>query len=136
MFLSKSVLMKLGIVHDAFPEVIKEKVNISSVSEETCTCSVRTAAPPPPTTPPVPLTEVNRKQLQDYLLEYYASSMFNNCTHQMLPGKAGEPLRVHMDENIPPTVVNRPSTVSCHWEKKVKAALDADERLGVIESAI
>ena len=29
MFLSKSVLMELGIVHDTFPKVIKEKVNIS-----------------------------------------------------------------------------------------------------------
>ena len=42
-------------------------------------------------------------------------------------------MRVLIDEKIPPTAVNRPSTVSFHWEKKVKAALDADERLGVIK---
>ena len=122
MFLSKSVLVKLGIVHNT---IIDEKVSISYVSKESCACTVRTAAPAPPSKPPVALTEANRQQLQDYLLEYYASSMFNNCTHQKLPGMAGEPLRVHIDEKIPPTTVNRPSTVSVHWEKKVKAALDA-----------
>ena len=46
---------------------------------------------------------------------------------------AGEPLRVHIDKSVPPTTVNRPSTVSIHWQKKMKAALDADERMGVIE---
>ena len=84
---------------------------------------MRTEAPPPPQQPPVALTEANREQLQKYLLEYYASSTFNNCTHQVLPGMAGEPLRVHIDEKIPPTAVNRPSTVSLHWEKKVKISL-------------
>ena len=49
---------------------------------------------------------------------------------------AGEPLRVHIDEKIPPTAVNRPSTVSVHREKKVKAAPGADERLGVIEKVL
>ena len=43
MFLSKSVLMELGIVHDALPKVIREKVNICSVSEESCASTVRTA---------------------------------------------------------------------------------------------
>ena len=70
MFLLKSVLMELGIVHDTFPKVIKKKVNISSISEESCACTVRTATPAPPSKPPVPLTEVNREQLQSFLLEY------------------------------------------------------------------
>ena len=104
--------MKLGIVHNSFPKVLEEKVNISSISEEKCDCAVRTEAPPQQ--PPVLLTEANREQLQKYLLEYYASSTFNNCTHQVLPGMAGEPLRVHIDEKIPPTAVNRPLTVSLH----------------------
>ena len=133
MFLSKAVLMKLGIVHEKFPEVLSEKVSIAAVSDESCPCTARTTAPPPPSAPPVPLTEANRERLQDFLLQYYSSSTFNNCTHQALPGMAGEPLRVHIDKSVPPTTVNRPSTVSVHWQKKVKAALDADERMGVIE---
>ena len=63
MFLSKSVLIKLGIVHNAFPKVIEEKVSISSVSEESCACMVRITAPAPPNKLPIPLTEENRKQL-------------------------------------------------------------------------
>ena len=46
---------------------------------------------------------------------------------------AGAPLRVHIDSSIPATAVNRPSTVSVHWAAQVKAALEADERMGVIE---
>ena len=46
---------------------------------------------------------------------------------------SGAPMRVSIDKNATPTVINRPSIVSHHWEKKVKADLDADERLGVIE---
>ena len=41
MFLSKSVLVKLGIVHDTFPKVIEEKSTISSVSDENCDCTVQ-----------------------------------------------------------------------------------------------
>ena len=81
MFLSKSVLVKLGIVHDTFPKVIEEKSTISSVSDENCDCTVQTTAPAPPSKPTMPLTEANRQQLQYYLLQYYASSTFNNCTH-------------------------------------------------------
>ena len=43
MFLSKSVLVELGIVHNSFPKVIEERVNISYVSRENCECAVRTA---------------------------------------------------------------------------------------------
>ena len=51
-FLSESKLIELGIVHDTFPKIIKEKVNISSVSEESCDCTVRTAAPAPASSRP------------------------------------------------------------------------------------
>ena len=131
--LSKAVLMELKIVHEDFPSVISSTEGISSVDETSCPCIPRTTAPPPPPAPPVPLQENNREQIEKYLLEYYASSTFNNCTHQPLPGMDGEPLRVHINKDMPPTAVNRPSTVSVHWEKQVKAALEADVRLGVIE---
>ena len=68
MFLSKSVLVKLGIIHNSFPKVIEEKVHISSIYEEKCECVVRTDAPPSPKQPPVPPTEANREQIQKYLL--------------------------------------------------------------------
>ena len=42
-------------------------------------------------------------------------------------------LHVHINKDVPPTAVNRPSTVSVHWEKQVKAVLEAVVRLGVIE---
>ena len=102
--------------------MMKEKMIVSSVSEESCACTARTAAPALPSEPPVPLTEANRQQLQDYLLEYYASSTFNNCTHQKLPGMAGEPLRVHIDENIPPMAVNKLYSV-CTLGKESESGL-------------
>ena len=131
--LLKAVLMELNIVHEDFPSVLEKADGISSVADTSCPCIPRTTAPPPPTAPLVPLQENNREQIKKFLLEYYASSTFNNCTHQPLPGMDGELLHVHINKDVPPTAVNRPSTVSVHWEKQVKAALEADVRLGVIE---
>ena len=130
MFLSKKVLQELKVVHADFPRVLD---SVSSITTGKCPCKPRVTAPAPPTKPPMALTENNREPLEKFLLDYYSASTFNNCTHQELPGMDGEALRVHIDDSVPPTVVNKPSPVSRHWEKAVRDALDADVRLGVIE---
>ena len=43
------------------------------------------------------------------------------------------PLRLHVDPQASPTAVMSPSTIPVHWAEEVKAGLDRDERLGVIE---
>ena len=58
----------------------------NTIQNAKCGCHKRSLPPPPlPTTLPFPATEDNREKLQQYLLQYYASSTFNVCEHQPRP---------------------------------------------------
>ena len=43
------------------------------------------------------------------------------------------PLRIHVKEGAEPVAINRPSTIPAHWVQQVKAELESDITLGVIE---
>ena len=43
------------------------------------------------------------------------------------------PLRLFIDESATPVAVHSPAPVPLHWEGPVKASLERDLRLGVIE---
>ena len=45
----------------------------------------------------------------------------------------GPPLEFHLKEEIHPTVVYTPAAVPIHWTAKVKADLDRDVALNVLE---
>ena len=99
-----------------------------------CKCPKRA---PPPTTPPVlpcePTVE-NLPIIKKYILERYSSSAFNCCEQQVLPLMSdAPPLRLFVDEHATPTAVTSPCVVPSHWVADVKAGLERDERLGVIE---
>ena len=89
--------------------------------------------PPPPTTLPYPATEANREKLEQYLLDHYRSSTFNVCEHQSLPMMQGPPLRLMIDPQATPKAHHSPIPVPLHWQEEVKAGLDRDVRLGVLE---
>ena len=56
------------------------------------------------------------------------------CEHQRLPAMSGTPLCVQLKEGTtPPTAVNKLAEVPNAFKAKVKADLDRDELLGVIE---
>ena len=142
LFLSREACTDLGIISQKFPIVNEtEETNphnsISSAAAPTpqqeCHCPKRTKPPPIPTTLPYPATEANREKLQQYLLDYYSSSTFNTCEHQTLPLMEGPPMRLMIDPQAIPTVHHSPIPVPLHWQDEVKAGLDRDVRLGVIE---
>ena len=84
--------------------------------------------------PPCELKIENRKKLEQFILDYFASSVFNKCEHQQLPILSGEPMRTIIDKTHPrPVPANTPSTVTQHWEIQVKNDVDRDVRLGVIK---
>ena len=95
--------------------------------------SVSRKPPPIPEKLPYPATEENREKLEKWLLEYYKGSTFNVCEHQPLPLMSGPPLEIHVDPEAEPQAVHTPIPVPVHWQKSVKAGLDRDVRLGVIE---
>ena len=81
----------------------------------------------------MPATEANRAALEKHLLKIYAQSTFNTCTHQPLPRMTGPPLRLMLDEDATPIAHHTPIPVAIHWQDEVKAGLDQDVRLGVLE---
>ena len=139
LFLSREACVDLGIIPNTFPTVgeAEETESADTVNtlllQQECQCPRRTKPPPIPTSLPFPATEANREKLQQYLLDHYASSTFNTCEHQALPLMDSPPMRLMINPNATPTAYHSPIPVPLHWQDAVKAGLDRDVRLGVIE---
>ena len=89
--------------------------------------------PPLPTSLPFPATEENRERLQQWLIDYYRSSSFNMCEHQPLTMMDSLPLRLMVNPEAEPVAHHTPLPVPLHWQDAVKAGIDQDVRLGVLE---
>ena len=99
-----------------------------------CGCLKRVPPPPPPSQPPYPMTPENIPRIEKWILHTYAASAFNTCSHQPLPKMSGlPPLRIHVKDDIKPTAIHKPSTIPAHWVDQVKADLEQDIQLGVLE---
>ena len=151
MYLSREACEDLGLVSPSFPTVGEAKggnihhsdaaatASHSDVAlevdddAEKCTCPPRSMPPTLPTVPPFPATEDNVAKLHKWLLDYYASSTFNTCPHTRLPFMAGPPLALRVDPEAKPVAIHTPIPVPLHWQEEVKADLDRDVCLGVIE---
>ena len=102
--------------------------------DTSCSCLPRSL--PPTNKPQLPCapTKENLPQLKQFILERFKDSAFNCCENQVLPMiNDSPPLRLHLDPTAKPTAVHTPSSIPRHWTDAVKAGLDRDERLGVIE---
>lgn len=128
-FISRAACVNLGLISDKFPTIEEENLATS----EPCDCPRRAQPPTMPTTLPMPGTEANREALQKSLLEMYAQSTSSTCPHQPLLQMTGPPLRLMLDEDATPVAHNTPIPVAIHWQDEVKAGLDQDVRLGVLE---
>ena len=142
MFLSKQACVALGMITATFPtigETLNSTENEITLAapvtgqSQTCNCPRRQPPPPHPTTLPFPATTENVDKLEKWLLNYYSSSSFNVCEHQPLPRMSGPPIRLMVDPNAKPVAHHTPIPVPVHWADEVKAGLDQDVRLGVIE---
>ena len=98
-----------------------------------CGCLKRTVPPPAPDKLPFPPTEENRIKIKEWLLDYYGSSTFNTCPHQSLPVMSGPPMEIMVDPDAKPVVHHKPIPVPMHWQEQVKADLDRDVALDIIE---
>lgn len=136
LFLSKQACVALGMLPPHFPTIgeSREDACATNTPNRLCDCPQRTQPPPLPTILPLPATEENRERLEKWLLDYYSSSTFNVCEHQPLPMMSGPPLRLMVHPQAKPVAHHTPIPVPVHWQDEVKAGLDRDIRLGVIEA--
>ena len=151
-YLNRSACNDLGIISSKFP-IIGENSNLqktaaigqshSPVQKEKstdvkpkelapCGCPRRTL-PSPVKKPQCGFSEKNRDILENYLLEHFKSSTFNTCTHQLLPEMHGPVMRLMVDRIAKPVAIHKAIPVPIHFQEAVKAGLDSDVRLGVIE---
>ena len=151
-FLSREACADLGVIPSSFPAIGScdagktatvaastqphtcTNTGVSSPGDPPCSCPARQAPPSSPPTLPCPPTQENLPQLKQYILARYAASAFNTCTQQPLPlMQDSPPLRLFVDETAKPVAAHSPAPVPIHWAEQVKAGLDRDCRLGVIE---
>ena len=81
---------------------------------------------------PIP-SNWKRTKLQQWLLDYYRTRTFNTCEHQPLPWIESVPMRLMVDPSADPVAHHTPILVPLHWREDVKAGLEQDVSLGVLE---
>ena len=122
-----------GILHDPTIPTVSEVQHAGLDHTAPCGCPKQTLPPPRPTEMPFPGTEENRQKLTDYLIKTYASSTFNTCKHQPLPLMESPHMCLMVDLHCQPVAHHKAIPVPLHWSEEVKAGLDQDVCLGVIE---
>ena len=142
-FLSCGACVELGIVPPDFPNGFQKRQSIAEVSAynvawgssmtATCDCPRRQPPPLPPKDLPFPAVEGNREKLEQWLLSYYKASTFNTCHHQPLLPMEGPPLRLMIHPDAKPVACHTPIDVPINWCDDVKAGVDQDCKMGVIE---
>ena len=147
LYLSKNACIALGLIDSNFPKIgssVSPQLSScdsnnhdhgdkASAATRPCKCPDRQPPPPLPTKLPYPPTERYRGKLQQWLVDYYSASTFNVCEHQPLPMMSGPHMRLMVDPNAKPVAFHTPIPVPVHAQEEVKAGLDQDVRLGVIE---
>ena len=136
-YLSRHALEQLRIIPSSFPQVgaAASVDGAAGVTSETAPCGCPARSPPPgrPDELPFPAIPENVEKMKAWLLKRYESSTFNKCPHQPLPAMTGPPLKVRIRDDATPTVTRRSPKTPTHWRDPVKAQLDQDVALGVIE---
>jgi hypothetical protein len=150
LFLSREACMALGMISNTFPTIGETlpPPNMSAHSPQDnpnlnhtvygthaapCNCPKRQMPPQRPNKLPYSATEANCPLLQQWLLDHYASSTFNTCEHQPLPLMQSPPMRLMVNPDAVPVAHHNPIPVPLHWQNEVKAGLDRDVELGVLE---
>ena len=72
--------------------------------------------------------------LKKLMVGRYMSSAFNNCRNQNLTTMFTEqPLQLFADPTIKPVAIHKAAVIPIHLKAQVKADLDRDVRLGILE---
>ena len=142
-YLIREACTTRGIIPSNFPRIgsaTQRPMSVSSAAASSrdeecdCSCPIRTKPPPLPNALPFPATDANRATLQNWIQDRYRSSTFNTCKCQTFPLMEGPPLELHVDPEAKPIAVHKPIPVPLHWQQEVKASIDRDVKLWVLEA--
>ena len=146
MYLSKQCLAELRVISENFPcpgemsavgavkttnmenlsvglGSSKEVDKVCAQSTADCGCLLRQSPPTRPSKLPITCSADNIDKMKEWLIERYAASTFNKCTHQSLPCIDAESMKLHTDENATPVAHHTPAIVPLHFRDKVKEGL-------------
>ena len=134
-YLSREALVQLDVISSNFELGATQQLQQSVITKETkiCGCPNRELPPPRPEKLPFESTPSNNEKMRNWLIDYYSTSTFYQCTHQLLPGMTGPKICLHVDNNAIPYAVHTPAPVSLHWQVAVKEQIDQDISIGVLE---
>ena len=101
----------------------------------TCGCFVRSEAPDPLTHQDVAgFDSMSKDSLRRLIIKLYAKSGFNNCRIQPLKMmNCDKPLQLFVDPTVKPVAIHKAAIIPIHLKARVKADLDRDVRLGILE---
>ena len=101
----------------------------------TCGCFVRAEAPDPASHRDVAgFDGMSRDSLRRLIIKLYAKSGFNNCQIQPLKMmNSDKPLKLFVDPTVKPVAIHKAAIIPIHLKARVKADLDRDVRLGILE---
>ena len=142
LYLSETTLKDLEIVHEQFPDVFPNNLSslaaatvlINELEESECLCIPRSDPPERPSELPFKPTTDNVDKQEAWLFKAFEASAFHTCTHQPLQAMTGAPVHIKFKDGAVPHAVHSPLNVPHHWEKEVRATLDRDSRLRIIEA--
>ena len=154
MFICLSACKKLNIVSQSFPYPVMKNTCANTTQATTVAAPVRagpqsgvprtpspagpqsgvprTQPPARPHSLPYPPTPQNVDSLKQWLLNAFATSAFNVNAYP-LPAMSGPPMKIHLKPDATPHVVHTPIPIPHHWKAQVKADLDRDVAMGIIE---
>ena len=143
-YLSYDTMVDLGIIVSSFPTVDDafldghlnagiDMTQFAATATSRCSCPVCKPIPPRPSHLLFECTPKNIDSMCAWLRDQFSACTFNTCPHQPLPEMSGPPIEIHLDPAATPRVCHTPANVPLHWQDRVKADLERDVDLGVIE---
>ena len=77
---------------------------------------------------------MSNEGLRRVIIKRYMKSGFNNCRIQPLKMiYSDKPLQLFVDPNVKPVAIHKAAIIPIHLKARVKADLDRDVRLGILE---
>ena len=133
-YFSKQGCIDTNIIPASFPYPMKEdSQHVRALDQTECKPepTKRENPPPRPATLPYPPKPENIKKLQNYIVDKFSSTTFNNAAP--FPQMATVPAHIHLKQNAIPYARHSPIPVPHHWKAEVKCSLDRDVERGIIE---